>query len=62
MKFQMASNGFKCHFRTNFRETEAVAQRCSVKKVFLKFRKIHRKTPVPVSFLIKLQVSKNIFC
>ena len=27
--------------------SEAVAQRCSVKKVFLKFRKIHRKTPVP---------------
>ena len=62
MKFQMASNGFKCHFRTNLRETEVVAQRCSVKKVFLKFRKIHRKTPVRVSFLIKLQVSKNIFC
>ena len=28
---------------------EAVAQRCSEKKVFLKFRKIHRKTSVPVS-------------
>ena len=26
--------------------SEAVAQRCSAKKVFLKFRKIHRKTPV----------------
>ena len=26
---------------------EAVAQRCSVKKVFKTFRKIHRKTPVP---------------
>ena len=31
--------------------TEATIQRCSVKKLFLKFRKIHKKTPVPVSFL-----------
>ena len=28
---------------------EAVAHRCSVKKVFLKISKIHRKTPVPES-------------
>ena len=27
-------------------------QRCSVKKVFLKFCKIHRKTPVPESPLV----------
>ena len=27
--------------------TEAVAQRCSVKEVFLEFCKIHRKTAVP---------------
>ena len=27
--------------------SEGVTQRCSVKKVFLKFRKIHRKAPVP---------------
>ena len=27
--------------------SETVVQRCSVEKVFLKFRKIHRKTPVP---------------
>ena len=33
--------------------SEAVVERCSVKKVFLKFRKIHRKKPVPNSFLIK---------
>ena len=26
---------------------EAVVQRCSVKKVLLDIRKIHRKTPVP---------------
>ena len=29
--------------------TEAVAQRSSVKMVFLEFRKIHRKTPAPES-------------
>ena len=29
--------------------SEAVPKRCSVKKVFLKFRKIYRKTPVPES-------------
>ena len=28
---------------------EAVAQRCSVKNVFLEIWKIHRKTPVPGS-------------
>ena len=28
---------------------EAVVQRCSIKKVFLEFCKIHRKTPVPES-------------
>ena len=28
-------------------EPEAVVQTCSVKKCFLKFHKIHRKTPVP---------------
>ena len=36
-----------------FSHSEAVVQRCSVK-----FRKVHRKTPVPESFfLIKLQAS-----
>ena len=29
--------------------TEAVAQRCSVKKLFLEFREILRKTPAPES-------------
>ena len=28
---------------------EAVAHRCSITKIFRKFRKIHRKTPVPES-------------
>ena len=31
--------------------TEAVARRCFVKKVFLEFSKINRKTPVSESFL-----------
>ena len=30
---------------------EAVVQRCSVKKMFLEFRKIHKKTPVVGSLL-----------
>ena len=29
--------------------SKAVVQMCSVKKVFLEFRKTHRKTPVPES-------------
>ena len=29
--------------------SEAVAQRCSVKKVFLEISQLHRKTPVPES-------------
>ena len=29
--------------------SEAVAQMCSVKKMFLEISKIHRKTPVPES-------------
>ena len=33
--------------------TEAVAQRSSVKKVFLEISEIHRKTPVPVVCLLK---------
>ena len=28
---------------------EAVVRRCSVETVFIKFRKTHRKTPVPES-------------
>ena len=28
---------------------EAVVRTCSIEKVFLKFRKIHRKIPVPES-------------
>ena len=35
---------------------EAVVRRCSVKKVFLEFRKTHRKTPVTETLLIKLHL------
>ena len=34
--------------------TEEVVQRCSVKKCFLKFHKIHKKTPVPESLFKKV--------
>ena len=33
----------------SFKTPEAIARRCSVKKVFLEFRKIHRKGPAPES-------------
>ena len=33
----------------NFGATEAVSQRCSIKKVFLEISQTHRKTPVPES-------------
>ena len=32
-------------------------RRCSIKKVFLKFSKIHRKIPVPESLFIKKETS-----
>ena len=38
---------------------------CSIKKVFLKFRKIHRKTPVPEPLFKKetlVQVFSREFC
>ena len=50
-----------CHNLRNVNQ-EAVARRCSVKKVFLEISesttgKHYRKTPVSESFLIKLQAS-----
>ena len=43
------------HVTYSFLEKKQVVQRCSAKKVLLKFHKIHRKTPVSgVSFLKKL--------
>ena len=33
----------------NLGATEAVSQRCSIKKVFLEISQIHRETPVPES-------------
>ena len=45
---------------------EAVTQRCSVKKVFLEYRKTHRKTPVPESqvcnFIQKETLVQVFFC
>ena len=35
-------------------DTEAIARNCSVKELFLKIRKIHRKTPVPESRFYKV--------
>ena len=40
---------FETYDLSSHSHSEAVAQRCSVKKVFLEFRKIHRKTPVSES-------------
>ena len=37
------------YFGMRRENTEVVAQGCCVKKVFLEFLKIHRKTPVPES-------------
>ena len=40
---------FPDYFYVSYDYTKAVAQRCSIKKVFLEIPKIHRKTPVPES-------------
>ena len=43
------------------RNAEAVVRRCSVKRYFLKFHKIHRKTPVPESLFYKKKCeNKNL--
>ena len=41
---------------TQFRTSQ---RRCPAKKVFLKFRKSHKKTPALESFLIKLQALRR---
>ena len=49
---QTGKNGTILNVTKNTRTyllTEAVVQRCSVKKVLVKFVKIHRKIPVPES-------------
>ena len=38
---------------------EAVARRCSVKKIFLEISQIHRKTPIPESLSLKVL---TVFC
>ena len=74
----MSSRGTRSYFQWNLPVifSEVVAQRCFVDVCSEKFRKIHRKTPVPGSFLIKLlkkealtqvlscefcEISKNVF-
>ena len=62
---KMKANPDKCHLLSIATasiviKTEAVAQRCSVKKVFLKFRKIH-KTLAQVSSCEFCEISKNTF-
>ena len=37
-------------FKKEIKKSEAIVWRCSVEKLFLKFHRIHRKTPVPDSF------------
>ena len=50
-------------FTATFRGSEAVVQRCSVKKVFLKFsQNLQKNTGARVSFLLKLQVFSCEFC
>ena len=40
----------------------AVARKCSVEKVFLRFRKIHRKAPAPESlFSLFVTFSEHLF-
>ena len=41
---------------SNFTQSEAVVWRCSVEKLFLKFRKIHRKTLVTGSLFRALDL------
>ena len=42
------------HLRNGSQHTEAVAQRCSVKKVFLEISQISQENPCAKFFLIKL--------
>ena len=53
------------HKRVNLKVSlnlEAAIQRCSVKKVFLKLCKIHRKTPVPEAYnFIKKEILAQMF-
>ena len=54
-----------CHYKSNNihnTPNRSSHQRCSVKKVFLEIRKIHRKTPVPESAtLLKKRLWRRCF-
>ena len=54
MILQNTANFHKSCLLQLWYQTEAVTQRRSAKNVFLKFRKIHRKTPVPESLFNKV--------
>ena len=54
MILQNTANFHKSCLLQLWYQTEAVTQRRSVKKVFLKFCKLHRKTPVPESLFNKV--------
>ena len=42
-------------------KTEVVVRRCSIKKVFLKFRNIHRETRLRPSTLLKKRSGSGVF-
>ena len=50
-------------FVYEIRGSEATVRRCSVKEVFLKFPKIHRKTSVPQSLInnVKEETYAQVF-
>ena len=49
------------HMIINVLESEAVSRWCSVTKVFLKFRKIHRKTCLRPATLLKKDSNTGAF-
>ena len=48
-------------YLATYKTAEAVVRTCSVKKEFLKFCKIHKKTPVPESTLLKKRLWPKCF-
>ena len=48
-------------YLATYKTAEAVVRTCSVKKEFLKFCKIHKKTPVPESTLLKKRLWHKCF-
>ena len=46
-EFGLDETSTECKVSIFLKHTEAVARRCSLKKVLLEISQIHRKTPVP---------------